>query len=465
MNRRFLSSIIHLFQLDLTLLYAMSARLWQALAGPVTIVLIIRGLSLEEQGIYYGLASIMGIQVFFELGLLNILVGQAAHLSTNLSTIEGRMRMVHLLTASGKWFFGLSLAYATIAIALGWTILAGKTTSIPWQGPLVCLSIIGAATLALSSSVAILEGAGYRDSVYRIRLFQMLSGALVVWFSLLIGWKLWALVASALTQLLWCLLLVGFVHRDFFRQFSRKKLKHSNSSPPDHRSHRDTSSTVAQPSPPSHSQTGLSWIHEVLPLQWRVAVISLVYHAATQFFTLIILQFHGKAEAGRLGMTLTISAAIQGMALTWLNTKFPLISHMHGSGEREKAGTLWRRSTVISLGLVLLAFMALFTIVALLPLAQRQWELRFVTPVEILVLGLGCLANHAIAVQSLYVLSRKDKPFLVPAVIGFSSTGVAALLGGYWFSTTGIVWGYALTTALITLPGHTWAYRRYRLSI
>jgi hypothetical protein len=443
MSRRLLEGFAHHLQLDGTLIYAMIARLWQALAGPITIVLIIRAMTLEEQGIYYGLASVMGIQVFFELGLLTVLVGQTAHLSSSLESPMGRTRMAQLIHSSRRWFFWISIFYAAAAIALGWVILSEKTTPIAWKSPLVCLSLVAAATVAFSPSIAVLEGAGYRDSVYRVRLFQMISGAAVVWISLWFGLKLWALVNSALVQLLWSLMLVSVTHREFFHKFSHFK------------------SPKIELRNQVEVQTGLSWFQEVLPLQWRVAVISLIYHAATQFFTLILLQFHGKAEAGRLGMTLTISAAIQGMALTWLHTKFPIISNLHGAGEREQAGTLWRRSTLISLGLMLLAFGLFITVVALLPLADRNWELRFIPPEQILVLGLGCLANHAIAVQSLYVLSRKAKPFLVPAVIGFSTTGLAALLGGYWFSTQGIVWGYALTMALITLPAHTWAYMRY----
>ena len=63
----FVRRVAESLQLDRTLLYAMSARIWQAVAGPITIVLLIHCLSLEEQGVYYGLASVVGIQTFFEL--------------------------------------------------------------------------------------------------------------------------------------------------------------------------------------------------------------------------------------------------------------------------------------------------------------------------------------------------------------------------------------------------------------
>ena len=207
---------------------------------------------------------------------------------------------------------------------------------------------------------------------------------------------------------------------------------------------------------------GLSWIIEVLPLQWRIALISIVYHAATQFFTVIVLKFDSDTAAGRLGMTMTITGAIQGMALAWVHTKFSLVSAMHGSGQRELAGTLWRRSAAGSTGLLVAAMLVSICIVASLGLAGRGWEDRFVEPWQMIVLGFGCLANHLIALQSFYVLSRKGRPFLLAALVGFLSTGVAVVLAGYWYSTSGVVCAYAITTALITLPLHSLAYLQYR---
>ena len=47
-------------QLDKPLAYAMAARIWQSVSGPITIVFLVRSLSLSEQGIYYSLVSILG---------------------------------------------------------------------------------------------------------------------------------------------------------------------------------------------------------------------------------------------------------------------------------------------------------------------------------------------------------------------------------------------------------------------
>lgn len=414
-------------------------------------IFLIGSLTLGEQGVYYSLSSIMSIQLFFELGLLNILISQAGHQVSQIAsaTIDNekqlaRWRFSCLIQASQRWFMVASLLFIGAAIFLGWRTLSDKVTTIQWWIPLIALSVLSGATVALSPRLAILEGAGFRDSVYRTRLLQMVSGAVVVWVSLLAGFKVWALVASSGVQLLFVAYLTHVAYRSFFQQRTQVNASELNS---------------------QQSHDDWSWLSEVLPLQWRIAMISIVYHAATQFFTVIILRFHDEQEAGRLGMTLSATGAIQSMALAWVHTKFSLVSSLHGSGKREQAGTLWRRSALVSTALLVSALLTATAVVAGLALANRGWEDRFIQPWQMLVLAVGCLANHLIALQSFYVLSRKGRPFMAAAMIGFLSTGATVLWGGYYYSTSGIVIGYAVTTAMITLPLHSLAYMKYRSQI
>lgn len=419
------------------------------MAGPLTMVFLASSLTAGERGIYYSLASIMSIQLFFELGLLNIVISQVGH-QTSLeksATNQAERNLAHfrlasLIVAAERWFRVASLMFIVAAIFMGWWTLGSVQTAIDWWPPLIVLSLLAGVTVSLSPRLAILEGAGHREHVYRTRLIQMVSGAVLIWSSLLSGLKIWALVASSSAQLIFSLYLTQVAFRDFFRRY---RYEHSTSLP--------------------EEDIKWSWLREVLPLQWRIALISIVYHAATQFFTVIVLCFDSEQEAGRLGMTLAATGAIQSMALAWVHTKFSLVSSLHGAGRREEAGTLWRRSAVISTGLLTVTMAVAISIVASLPLAGRGWESVFVTPLQMLILAVGCLANHWIALQSFYVLSRQGKPFLFAALVGFSCTGLAVLCGGFYYSTMGVVCGYTLTTALITFPLHSLAYWKYRQSI
>lgn len=437
-------------QVDKALAYALAARFWQAFSGPITIIFIILGLNPAERGIYYGLVSILSIQIFFELGILNILVSQTGHLTMNSTdSSNGQQKMGQLIRASMRWFSSASFLYCVSAIIFGWYTFTGKVSVLDWQLPLVCLAVSAAITVCISPFLAVLEGAGFREDVYRVRFYQMLSGNVVVWLALVLGFKLWALVASSLVQLMWSCYLTWSVHGGFFRQF---KLSPASNSAQD-----------------LDAQSKFSWTRDVLPLQWRMAIISAVYHFATQFFTVIILKFHSPIEAGRLGMTLSVTGAIQSMALAWAHTKFSVVSAQHGAGNREAAGTMWRRTTVVSTGLLVLALLVACGIIALLPLTNNFAPLskmklpqQFIEPWQVLVLAFGCVTNHFVAIQSLYVLSRRSRPFLTAALVGCTSTAIAVWYGGYLYSINGVVWGYALTTSLVLFPLHTFAYMLFR---
>ncbi len=428
-------------QLDKPLAYALTSRGWQTVSGPITIALIIRSLSEDEQGIYYGIAGVVGIQAFFELGLMNVLISQAGHTNavyrsatepSDRAAAEGRMR--ELIRASNRWFSMASVLFAASALAFGWFTFSHSDAVVDWRKPLLVIVPLAAMSVYFSPSLAILEGAGYRELIYRFRFYQMVSGSVAVWIALASGLAIWALAMATLVQTC-CSGYLVLVHKaSFFRQFGKA----------------------------TAGGHGFSWIRDVLPMQWRVAASSAAFHLATQFLAIVVLTFHTTAESGRLGMTLAITTAIQMLALAWVQTKFPLIATLHGAGNREQAGTLWRHTAIVSGGLLLLAFAGLIALIAWLPMLNRGWEDRFIEPWQLVVLGIGCLANHLVALQSFYVLARRANPLVVASVVGYLSTAAAVWIAGYFASTSGVVIAFAAGLALVTLPLHSWAYHRFR---
>ncbi|HBV61471.1 MAG TPA: hypothetical protein DEF45_00465 [Rhodopirellula sp.] len=436
------------FQLDRPLAYVLMTRLWQAASGPITIVLLIRSFDLSEQGVYYGIIGIVGIQAYFELGLLNVLVSQAGHETAAMQKVTvssddgacesdpewlaAAARMRDLIRDSFRWFSGASLFYVVAALVFGWYSLADS--EVAWRGPLLALVPIAAISVCLSPGLSILEGAGFRDVIFRFRFLQMTIGSVVMWISLECGLKLWALVLSSSVQALMFMYITFVGQADFFQKFRRIKDRTSN----------------------------FNWVHQVLPVQWRVALIGASFHFATQFFTVIVLWFHSDADAAPLGMTLSVTTAIQMLALAWVQTQYPVVSLHHGSGEREKAGTIWRRTAIISTLLLIVGFVILTAGVAGVAWLDKNIEDRFLEPWQVAVLGLGCLASHIATVQGYYVLARRANPLLVASLVGSIATAAAVWLGGYYYSTDGVVLGYALAMCLVLAPVHTFAYAQFR---
>ena len=453
--------LAQILQFDRPLAFALAARIWQGISGPVTIAILIESVSLREQGVYYGLVTIVGIQALFELGLLNVLVSYAGRLTATLgqdavnglraknllrqtgdAAPEAALRMRELIRGANRWFGGAAVLYVVVALIFGWRTLAGTSQTVGWKMPLLALVPLAAVPVFLSPKLAILEGAGHRDAVYRLRFWQAVMGSLGVWAALLAGWKLWALVVATLVQGACSLYIVYWSKASFFARF-----RAIDSRPAD-----------------------FSWLHDVVPAQWRMAMASMAVHLATQFFTVVVLAFHSEAEAAPLGMTLSVTMAIQMLSLAWVQTKFSVISAYHGAGNREAAGTMWRHTALVSTAILAFALGALLVLISLLPYLtavspriDQDVADRFLAPYQVIVLSIGCIAHHLVAVQSFYVISRAAAPLVVASVGGFLTTAVAVWIGGYLFSTDGVLIAYAATMTGVTLPLHTLAYLRFRV--
>jgi hypothetical protein len=445
-----LANLLDRLQWDRSLAYALITRGWQAISGPITIIFLINSLELAEQGIYYTIVGIVGIQAYFELGLLNVLVSQSGHASAAIKQAEVKAiesdtpldldpdwlqataRMRDLIRSSFRWFGSAAFIYTLVALLFGWFTLADSETT--WRWPLVATVPVAAIAIAFAPALSILEGAGYRDLIYRYRLIQMILGSLAVWLALTSGLKLWALMFASLIQSVISIYVVLVTKRDFFKKMYEIKQVSSR----------------------------FVWMREVVPVQWRVALISASFHFATQFFTIIICKFHSDKEAAPLGMTLSVTTAIQMLSLAWVQTKYPMVAAHHGSGNRELAGTVWRRTAIISTCLLLLGFSALTLFVSTLPILGRGLEERFITPFQVALLGIGGLANHIAAVQGFYVLAMKAKPLLIASLIGSIPTGLAVWIGGYLYGTDGVLIGYAAGMGLFLAPAHSWAYYQFR---
>lgn len=73
------------------LLFVLMQRLWQALAGVVTIFLIAHTLSPDMQGWFYTFVSIASLYTLFEMGLSTAIIQVTAHLFIKVHWLsEGR---------------------------------------------------------------------------------------------------------------------------------------------------------------------------------------------------------------------------------------------------------------------------------------------------------------------------------------------------------------------------------------
>src|SRR6185436_8388253 len=115
------------FGITRALVYSVLGRVWSVTAGPVTLVVIGRFLSGEEQGFYYTFWSVLGLWVFFDLGLGLVIVQFASHERAVLRLENGRMtgdprakeRLASLLHLALRWYGYAGLAMLSVVLPAG----------------------------------------------------------------------------------------------------------------------------------------------------------------------------------------------------------------------------------------------------------------------------------------------------------------------------------------------------------
>lgn len=428
---------------DRVVVSAILARVWPFAAGPITAALILRYFTAEVQGLYYGFFAVVNIQAFFELGFSSLLIGMAGHEAaamrgeTAADPEQARQRLAWLWRGALGWYALTGGIFFAVAAVVGWATFAQQPTSVAWRLPWMVIMPLAAASMWLTPWVAILEGSGYRADVYRYRLYQAVTGNLIVWSVIALGLGIWAAVAATAVQLGWMAYLAMWRFGAFFRSL---RIADARSQP-------------------------RSWLREVVPIQWRLAVQSMALYLATQVFTLIIVAYHGLALAGQLGLTMALATAVQSVALVWVQTRYPVIAAWAAGGRREQIDQLWRGIVVVSAAVLVLGMTAFAAALQLVAWYLPAYAGRFTTPLDVLLLGAGMTANHLVVAQSYYILAHRRQPLFQATMFGLGAIAGAVWLCGWAWGVTGLATAYAVTSWTVYLPLHTRAFVRDRQRI
>ena len=426
--------------LDIHVFSTMLFRTWGILAGGATLILIPLWLSPAQQGYYYTFASLLALQVFFELGLSQViiqLVGhEAAHLRFNVDgTISGEperiARLGGILALLKRWYAVAAVLFVIFGGSAGAMFLDrhGQVLAISQWAPVWGAAVVvTAVNLYLSPQLAVIEGTGQVGQVARLRLMQSMVGYSGMWLLLMSGANLWAAVAvplfSAFGTFMWLRSRGGWL---------RARVT---------------------------GETPINWRRDVFPLQWRIAASWGCGYFVFSLFTPVIFASHGAAEAGRLGMAMSVFTAVTTLGLSWINAKIPSFAMHVSRGESAVLNQLFRgvvlRSTVVTalLGLIIVASTALG--------AQYGIDAvrRIAEPETLFWIATASTINTAVYAAAVYMRAHREEPMLpVSVVSALLTVAVVALLHN---DVSHMMLGYAAISGCVTLPWTFMLMKRYR---
>ena len=407
--------------------WTVAARAWAVLAGPVSVVLIATHLTPDEQGFYYAFASIVAFQLLFDLGLGFVVAQFASHEKA----LNQTARLATLLRKTLRWYAVAAMLTSASLLIFGTLFFASKGTVV-WRGPWMALAILAGGALFITPLLALLEGCGEVGDVARVRAWQIAASNIAAWSVFLAGGRLWASPAitgaSLLVGLTWILL----TRRRFFLELLR--------------------------TPPAP----MSWRDEVWPFQWRIALSWIASYLIVHLFIPVLFTARGPAEAGRLGMSITLVSAMFIAATAPLTTKAPLFGTL--VARRDFAAldarffpTMWRSVAVMVLGSA-----ALFAGLLLLRSSGHRWSARLLDPLPFALLLGALLANTIAFAEAVYLRAHKREPFLGVYIATALVIVPATFVLGRAYGATGMMLGYFAATAIVTLGGGTWVFHRKR---
>ena len=449
--RTFAEKAGRLAGIDRAVGFALLGRGWSAFAGIITLALLVRFLTPFQQGYYSTFGSIMGLQIFFELGMGLVLMQFASHERAGLEwtpqrTLEGdpvvKARLASLLRRGLFWYGVMAAVVLAVIYPVGLVFFGSfhhQPPGVPpvaWRGPWVCLAVAVASSLLFTPLWAILEGCGLVAEVVRAQLVGAVCSTTLFWLLLLLHCGLYAAPVGGIAGTLWVVSWLAVRQRGFLLDLLRA----------------------------AQSGIEVSWRQEIWPFQWKIALSWLSGYFITQTFVPLLFAFHGPVLAGKMGITLGITTAIATIAMAWISTKAAPFGSLVARRDWAEMDRLFfpalKRST-----LALAAGEFLFWLLNLalhhLPFAHRL-SVRLLDPAPLAMLMGAVLCAHIVGAESIYLRAHKQEPFLFLSLSVGGLTALGSWVLGRYFGVTGMMAWYFAVSATVGLGCGNWIFIQKR---
>lgn len=438
---QYIRKITNQFGIDKAIFFTSSARIAQGLGGVISVLFVARYLTGIEQGFYFTFASILAIQVFFELGLNGIITQyvahEASHLFLNGKKYEGdekyRSRMASLLHFCVKWYGVLAAALFLMSSTTGFVFFSHfykAEAPINWLFPWLLISFGTTLYFMLSPFIAFIEGLGKVKEVAKIRLVQQVITMLVMWSGLFFGLKLYV---GGVGTMISVSILSYFILREFlpvFRNIYSTKITER-----------------------------VSYRDEIFPFQWKIALSWVSGYFIFQLFNPVLFATEGAIVAGQMGMTLTVLNAILGFTLSWITTKVPTFSGFIAQKKYNQLDTLFNRTLIQSSIINGFGLIGMLTVIFAIrhfniTIGGKNFGDRFLPYLPMLFMMIPILLNHIVAAWATYLRCHKREPMLIQSIIMGILCSLSTIFLGRYFGVIGMTLGYVI----LVIIGFIWTY-------
>ena len=432
--------------IDKAIFFTLLGRGLQIVTALFTVLFVAKYLSPEEQGYYYTFSSIIAIQVFFELGLTNIITQfvahEMSHLLFNGNELIGderfKSRLSSLLRFCAKWYLVFSAILLIVLSIVGFVFFSyykEEQYDVIWRLPWILLAIGTAFNLLLSPILAFLEGLGKVKEVAEIRFLQQFVHPVVIWGGLAIGSKLFVAGADAILRVV--VVVIILLKSPFYRLLI----------------------SIWQ----DLREERVAYLKEVFPYQWRIALSWISGFFIFQLFNPVLFANEGAVVAGQMGMTIAALNGVQALTLSWINTKVPVMSGYIAQKQYGRLDSLFFRTMkqMMLIGtLTLVFFLIVIGVIQVYQIEPLGIDLgnRFLPFLSLCLMTWSVFTMLPINCWATYLRCHKREPLLANSVVMGILCCISTLVLGNLYGLMGMVIGFAL----LRFVSLAWVYNVFK---
>lgn len=438
----FFSKLISLTSIDYHIGFTLLFRMSSIILGGLLILMIPFKFSSAEQGYYFTFSSLIGLQVFFELGfnyvivqivgheMANVYINSHGKLSGNLTNVN---RIYSLVPMLKKWYSLISIVFFISVFSIGIYFFErnGHLPLMEWLPAWALVVLFSAINLFISPFLAMHEGMGFVGQIAKLRLIQSLLGYFLLFGLLMSNVGLVAIPAISGVMAICSIYWIMIRNKELLFNYGVIDFSGNNS---------------------------ISWLKEIVPFQWRIALSWLSGYFIFQLFNPMLFAHQGAVEAGRVGLSLAIYGAMLSVSLSWINAKSPVMANLIADKKKVELNnlfiSLFIKSSVLNVlmsvvFLVLVFFMKFY----FFNLSQRIADFNI-----LLVLSFISVINHSVLSMAVYMRAHKEEPLLWNSVV----VGIISLPLIFYFSKISSFYTIASYGTVMTFICFPWCFALFR---
>jgi hypothetical protein len=425
MRTRLLNFLRQRLGLDRAIAASSATQMMRFITGPVTMLLIIRFLTPEEQGFFYSFAGVVGIQVFLEAGFAQSISQfsskEFALLRFNrdglLTGSPAALSRIRSIFHKANRYYTAMAAVLTLALAGGgyWFFSSKPDYGVPWMVPWFVVSVCAGIGFLLTPFWALLEGCNRVVEVAVYRFWATMIGFATSATFLALGFGIHVSLWTSVITILFPIIYLALRWPRLIRQILR---------------------------PPGKDQ--VSWGKDIWGFQWRIASSWICRYFLESGISPLAMHLGGAVIAGQTGMTLQVLRLVAQIGNSWTVLKVPIWGSMISSGKWREFNSSWKLAAKRNVIFRFTGITSIFIVIALLGTVWPAASQRFLPLLSTAGFAIGLVLYSFFLISSHYTRAMRIEPYTVLHIfVAISFIGLA-FMTCKWIGDYSIPWSFAI---------------------